>query len=112
MAERRAYFNIHTDHQDVIEDNARDKFGSYGDPADRAQAMQGGFIDANGEITPHGWDVLNDDIIKLEGNALKWMRKNFESVRDDGHDSYDDDLVGAVWYDTTKRKQIDLIATG
>ncbi len=112
MAERTAAFNIHTDHQDVIESNAEEKFGpQYGDPADRAQAMAAGMVNAHGEITMAGWAVLNDDIMKLETNALAWLRKNFNAARDDGHDNYDD-LVGEVWYESSSVKQASLIATG
>ncbi len=58
MAERTAAFNIHTAHQDVIESNAEEKFGpQYGDPADRAQAMAAGMVNAHGEITMAGWAV-------------------------------------------------------
>lgn len=112
MAERSAAFNIHTDHQDVIESNAEEKFSpKYGDPADRALAMAAGMVNTVGDITPAGWAMLNDDIDQLEINSLKWLRKNFNAVREDGHDRYDD-LVGEVWYDSAKTKQASLIATG
>jgi hypothetical protein len=107
--EASAGFDIHINDQGVIEDNARDRFGpSYGDPEARAEATRAGLVDDEGEITRAGWDLLNEDIGKLERNALSWLRRKFLHVRDDGHGSADS-LVGSVWFDPYNEEQAFLI---
>lgn len=104
-----AGFAIGSDSQDLIEENVRERFGSkYGDPKDRARAIREGWIDAQGEITNDGWDLLNDDTAQIERNALAWMSKKFLNARDEGHDKYDD-LVGTFWFDPTDPEQAQLI---
>ena len=80
-------FAIVTPHEDLIEDNALDKF-------DR-------------ELTSEDWDTLNGDISKLEGNAFKYLEEKIHSVRDEGHD--ENDLVGTAWYDTDNSDMVDFI---
>jgi hypothetical protein len=105
-------FSIGVYGQDVIESNARDSFGpKYGDPDGRKKAMRAGFVDAEGNITAKGWDVLNRDTATLEGNALAWMKKKFINVRDEGHDRYDD-LAGTFWFDTENTNQAHLVEMG
>ena len=94
-----AGFAIHTDHEDVTKDNARERFGTnYGDAKDRAKRMKEGLVDAEGEITRRGWDQLQKDIRTLENNALAWLRKTFSGVRDEGHDAYGD-VIGGLSFD-------------
>jgi len=102
--EASAGFEIHIDHQGVIEDNARDQF--HNDP--EARAGRAGLVTHTGEITARGWDLLNDDIGKIENNALAWLRRKFQHVRADGH-SGDDSLVGSVWFDPYNEEQAFLI---
>jgi len=52
--------------------------------------------------------------VRLERNALAWMRATFNSVRDDGHDGHDY-LVGSFWFDPTDPNQaylVDLASPG
>jgi hypothetical protein len=103
--EASAGFAIHTDHQGVIEDNARDRFGpNYGDAKDRAKMMKAGLVDAEGKITDRGWEQLNKDIRVLEDNALGWLRKTFGRASDQGHDS-SGDLIGGLSFDPRSVKQ-------
>jgi len=111
-AERTAYFAISTYTQDVVEANAEDTFGPRGEPDGRRTAMADGLVDEAGAITPQGWEVLNQDVMKLERNSLAWLRKKFVFARDDGHDSRGDLLVGTVWYDAGSRAQRELIDLG
>jgi hypothetical protein len=107
--EASAGFEIHIDDQGVIEDNARERFGAdYGDPEARAEALRAGLVDDAGEITRTGWDLLNEDIRKIEGNALSWLRRKFQHARDDGHGS-GGDLVGSVWFDPYNEEHAYLI---
>jgi hypothetical protein len=70
--------------------------------------MRDGLIDGDGGITRKGWDLLNADSLKLERNSLAWLRRKFQGVRDEGHDSYDD-LVGSLWFDPQAPEQAYLI---
>jgi len=65
-------------------------------------------VDREGEITPKGWDQLNDDVDRLENNSLAWLRRKFKGVRDEGHGQYDD-LIGTLWFDPTNLEQANLI---
>lgn len=106
-----AFFITVFDERSVAE-NARDKFGpKHGEPDDRAQAMKHGWVDAVGEITPKGWDILNADIEKLERNSVAWLKNSFLSARDEGHGRYDD-LVGTFWFDVANPKQAALVQLG
>jgi len=110
--EREASFSIGTYDQRLVEENAEDTFGPrHGDPEDRRKAMRAGYVDAQGKITEKGWDVLNDDISKLERNSLAWLREKFKVVRDEGHDQHDD-LVGSLWFDLGDETQVGLIELG
>ena len=107
-----AGFAIHTDHEDVIKDNAREHFGpDYGDDADRAKALKGGLVDAKGEITRHGWEVLNKDFRTLENNSLAWLRKVFGRASDQGHDS-SGDLIGSLSFNPRNATQAHNIVVG
>jgi hypothetical protein len=107
--EAEAAFEVSTYDQSHIEDNANERFGlQYGDPHARAAALAAGFINDDAEITPAGWQQLNKDGAQLENNALKWLKKTFIHVRDDGH-SNTDALVGALWFDPTDKRQAELI---
>lgn len=110
-SERSGGFAIGTYTQDIVESNAKDHLGpKYGDPHDRAEAMSAGMVDADGDITPKGWDQLNEDILQLERNSVAWLRKTFESARDEGHG--DDELIGTFWYDPKKLKQAEMLLMG
>ena len=107
-----AGFAISTDHQDVIEENARERFGpDYGDAKDRARVMKVGLVDAAGKITNRGWEQLNKDIRQLEENALGWLRKVFGRASDQGHDSHGD-LIGGLSFDPRLPKHADNIVVG
>ena len=105
-------FSIGTYGENIIESNALEHFGPrYGDPADRKEALEQGWIDKEGGITPKGWDTLNNDLPILERNALAWLRASFRNARDDGHDSFGD-LVGAFWFDPEDPRQAELVSLG
>lgn len=107
-----AGFAVHTDHEDVIKDNAREHFGpDYGDAADRARVMKAGLVDASGKITDRGWEVLNKDFRTLENNALAWLRKVFGRASDQGHDS-SGDLIGNLSFDPRSAPQAHNIVVG
>ncbi len=111
-AEATAGFSVHTDHEDVVEDNARERFGpAYGDAADRAKALKAGNVNAAGKITARGWERLNKDIRVLESNALAWLRKIFGRASDQGHDS-DGDLIGGLSFDPRSPTQAHNIVMG
>jgi hypothetical protein len=110
--EREGAFAIHVYDQRHIEDNARDTFGpENGEPEDRKEAMKADFVDADGEITPKGWDLLSVDIVKLEKNSFAWLRKKFRSAREEGYGRYDD-LVGTFWFDVFDPVQAALVQLG
>jgi hypothetical protein len=99
IGQSSAGFDIHTDHEDVVEDNARERFGpDYGDAADRAKRVKEGLVDEQGKITKRGWELLNKDIAALERNALGWLRKTFGNASDQGHDAQGG-LIGSVSFD-------------
>jgi hypothetical protein len=104
--ESSAGFAIGTYSQDLIEANADERFSErHGDPAARKKAQREGFIRSAGTteilITAKGWEQINKDVLQLERNALEWLGKVFNSVRDEGHDKHED-LVGTFWFDPTK----------
>lgn len=61
-------------------------------------------VEADGTITPAGWEKLTRDVLKVESNALAWLRKTFLGARDDGHDTAGD-LVGSLFYDPSDTRQ-------
>jgi len=109
--ERSGGFGIGIYSEWVVEENAEEHFGPKdGDPEDRATAMKAGLVDADGKITKKGWDQLNKDIGVLERNSMAWLRKTFNSARDEGHG--DDELIGTFWYDTGKVNQAEMLVMG
>lgn len=110
-SERYGGFGIGTYGEDIVESNAEEHYGpKYGNPADRAEAMREGLVDAKGEITHKGWEQLNEDISQLERNSMTWLRKTFESARDEGHG--DEELVGTFWFDPKNLKQAEMLLMG
>lgn len=110
--EASAGFAIHTDHEDVIKDNAREHFGpDYGEAADRAKTMKAGLVDATGKITDRGWAVLNKDFKTLENNSLSWLRKVFGRASDQGHDS-SGDLIGSTSFNPRNATQAHNLVVG
>jgi hypothetical protein len=110
--EASAGFAVHIDHEDVIKDNARERFGpDYGDAAERDKAMKAGLVDAQGKITDRGWELLNKDSRILENNALTWLRKTFGRASDQGHDS-SGDLIGGLSFNPRSVKQAHNIYLG
>ena len=107
-------FAISTYDERLVEDNARERFGpKYGDKEDRAEMMEAGLVDAKGAITPKGWDVLNEDIGRLESNSLAWLRKRFKNARDEGHGGRNgEELIGTFWFDPDDPEQARLISLG
>jgi len=107
--EAEAGFAIGTYDQRSVEDNALEKYGpKWGEKEDRDEAMRDGLVDAEGQITQKGWDVLSDDLDLLEVNSMAWMRKTFVNAREEGHDKHDD-LVGTFWFDPRNTDQAWLI---
>lgn len=101
-------FGISTYEQRHVEDNARDRFGPRcDDRAEQRKMVKAKFITYEGDITPHGWDVLNADTDKLENNAMKWLKATFISASDHGHNN--DELVGSVEFDTSNENHCYLI---
>lgn len=105
--EKRVWWAVTTEHQDSIEDNARNLVVEEGEEG----PVEAGFVTRAGAITEAGWKLLNDDIRQLEKNCMSWLRKKFSGVYDTGHDSYDD-LVGALWYKPQSKTQRYLIELG
>lgn len=109
--ERSGGFAIGTYDELHIGSNAEERFSiRYGDKQDRAKQKKLGNIDDEGKITAKGWEQLNKDILVLERNAMAWMRKTFNSARDEGHS--DDELVGTFWFDTGKVNQAEMLVMG
>lgn len=115
--EANAGFSICLSKQDLIEENARDRFAQDGDEFEHEPegymmaSLEAGFIDENGNITEKGWETLIGDMVTLEENAMKWLRRKFHSASDHGHDSFDD-LVGAFYFDPENAEHADLVYTG
>lgn len=117
--ESSAGFSIAIYAEHLIEDNARDRFSrrarhgdAEADAEARSHAIQAGYWNGEDEeITEKGWETLNEDVLKLERNALAWLRKNFASAHDEGHDGYGD-LVGTVYFDKNNERQSELIELG
>lgn len=110
--EASAGFAIGTYHEDVVQDNARERFGpDYGDAAERARAVKAGLVDAKGKITDRGWKQLNKDIMTLESNALAWLRKTFGGASDQGHDAHGD-LIGGLSFDPRNATQARNLVVG
>jgi len=105
--EAEAAFMIGVDPQDVLEHNAIER-AEYGDPEWGQEMRRLGLLDDQNQITKKGWDQLNKDIALLERNSLRWMRKKFLHVRDEGHD-FRGDLVGAFWFDPNDYDQAWLV---
>jgi len=102
--EKSCGFAIYTDPQATIEAAAEDKVREYGTEGVEA------FVTKAGKITQRGWDQLNQDINRIEGNAVNWLRSKFDGARDDGHSG--DELVGSIWYDPTNENQLELLEMG
>ena len=112
VTEATAGFVVFTYHEDIIKDNARDRFGPvHGDAVERAKRMRAHLVDAQGEITDRGWEQLNKDISTLERNALAWLRKTFGHASDQGHDSHGD-LIGSLSFDPHSPEQAYNIVIG
>lgn len=114
MTEQSGGFAISTYDERHVQDNAHERFGPrYGDPEDRKEALAAGLVDARGDITEKGWELLSKDIQRLELNSLAWLRKHFRNARDEGHGGHDgDELVGTFWFDDEDPEQADLISLG
>ena len=97
--EASAGFAIGTYDQGLIEDNLRDRVDrTYGDPVLRQEWADAGLIDAKGELTAKGSEVLSTDISRLERNSTAWLAHKFSGIRVEGHDNHSD-LVGSLWFD-------------
>jgi hypothetical protein len=106
--ESSAGFAIGTSDELLIKENALERFGpKWGEPEDRERAVQGGWVDAEGEITTKGWDLLNDDINRIEKNSVSWLDKKFHGARSEGHGDYE--LVGTFWFDPHNPEQANLV---
>lgn len=75
-------FSISLGDERIIADNFRDSFGRKPDKAD--------------------WEILSDDVEKLETAIYKQMKHIFPKIREEGHSGDDDALVGTVWLDSNK----------
>lgn len=109
--EAEAGFAVGFDPADVIEENARDRaHRTYGDPEWFKLVKKDVLVDAEGEITTKGWELLNEDMSKIERNALSWLKKTFENVRDEGHGGHSgEELIGTFWFDPTDPHQAYLV---
>ncbi len=105
-AERTAGFAIETWDEDLIEAAAEEATSGKGVPAQFKR-----FVRKDGTITEAGWEQLNKDVVRLEINALNWLKQNFQSARDEGHNSYGE-LAGTVWFKPSSRKQLDILEMG
>jgi len=83
-------FAISTPSQDMLEENARERPGR--------------------ELTDEDWEVLNDDIGRIENNFLKLLDETLDSARDEGHGGKDgEELIGTAWYDPDNKEQLDFV---
>jgi hypothetical protein len=115
--EAEAGFAIGVYDQGMIESNADVQFGlgRHVDPRDRAWAEEEGLFNNDsgtkeGTITAKGWDLLNDDIAKIEKNAMAWMKRKFLDARDEGHGGHGgEELIGTFWFDPRNADQAQLV---
>jgi hypothetical protein len=115
--EADAGFAIGVYDQGMIESNADVQFGlgRHVDPRDRAWAEEEGLFNNDsgtkeGTITAKGWDLLNDDIAKIEKNAMAWMKRKFLDARDEGHGGHGgEELIGTFWFDPRNADQAQLV---
>ena len=107
---RTAMFDISTYPQHLIEECARERFAEplLQDICQQFQSL--GLIDAKGNITKSGWEILSDDCGTLERNSMRWLRQKFVSAVDHGH--VDDALVGTVTFNPRSSTQRNLIEIG
>lgn len=117
--EQSCGFAIGTYSEDIIEANAKESYGpEYAHPATHAgsesyEMQKAGLVDAKGQITKKGWEVLNEDVGQLERNSLRWLQKTFEGARDEGHGGYNgDELLGTVWFDLDNPHQVETLDIG
>lgn len=110
--EAAAGFAIAVYDEDLVQENARDRYGPQGSDLhtvlSRWEAIESGLVDRQGTITPKGWDLLNRDVGKIERNSLSWLSRKFKGVRDEGHGSFDE-LIGTVWFNPQNPEQAYLI---
>jgi len=81
-------FSIGAGEEDVIERNFEERFGRY--------------------PTSDDWDQLNKDILTVERNGLKYLKKVLDFARGEGHDSTDD-LVGSCSVKWSNKKGLETI---
>lgn len=106
------WYSIGTGHESDIDDLSREKFGPRGtEPEYRRIFLREGLIDKEGEVTQKGWDLLNEDIGKLERNVFGWLRKSLDGARDEGHGD-SGDLIGGFWFDAHNPKQLEIVVVG
>jgi hypothetical protein len=105
-----AGFAIATWAESTIEEDSRERFGpDYGDPDERVRLLDERMIEDDGTPTRKGWEALNNDLMRLERNVVRWLGKAFESARDEGHS--DDELIGSIRYDPDSSYQRELISS-
>jgi hypothetical protein len=99
--------------EDVIDANVEDTFSpKYGkvSASERREAIEEGVITKDGELTPKGWEWLNDDIRKVEVRVVSWLRDTFEGARDEGHGGHSgEELIGTFWVNPRSKKQMGLL---
>lgn len=100
--EKSCGFAIGIASEEMIAEDARSFVEEHGRPKEYER-----FLTKEGAITDAGWKQLNEDIPRIERNAMAWLRKTFNSARDDGHSG--EELVGSVWYDPADERQMELI---
>ena len=102
--ERSGGFAVYTHGEDLIEAAAEERYGRESrDPEDRAEKVKLGLVNAKGEVTKMGWDRINEDVTRLERNAVAWLKKTFGSARDEGHGGHGgEELIGTFWFDPSK----------
>lgn len=108
--EAEAGFAIGIEPEHIIEDTARDKFEDVRHNSEfRKKTLAAGLMDRSGGITAKGWDLLNEDIQRIERNSMKWMRQKFRNARDEGHGGHGEELIGTFWFDPTDPEHAHLV---
>lgn len=81
-------FAINTSDEKVIEDNFRDRRGR----------------EPNGKE----WEQIGKDLMKIESNAVKYLKKVLGNASDEGHNS-SGDLLGSFWCDWSNKKGLETV---
>lgn len=81
-------FAINTSSEDIIEQNFSERRGR--EPNDKE------------------WEQIGKDVMKIESNAVNYLKKVLGNARDEGHDS-SGDLLGTFWCDWSNKKGLEMV---